>query len=104
MLVQVVTYRVADVGDSEFIEANREFAEMMAAVPGLLAKVWLKGADQSTFGGLYLWRDRHAYENFLASELWAEVVTDGSLLDLESSVFTVMDTLTEVTQPGLKLV
>lgn len=104
MHVQVVAYHVADVGDSEFIEANREFAEMMAAVPGLLAKVWLKGADQSTFGGLYLWRDRHAYESFLASDLWAEVLADSSMLDLESTDFAVMDTLTEVTQPGLKLV
>jgi hypothetical protein len=46
MHVQVVTYRLADISEPDFIEANREFAEMMAAVPGLLAKVWLKGADQ----------------------------------------------------------
>jgi len=43
MHVQVVTYRVEGVTDAEFIEANREFAEAMAAVPGLLAKVWLTG-------------------------------------------------------------
>lgn len=42
MHVQVVTYRVEGVSDSTFIEANREFAEAMAAVPGLLAKVWLE--------------------------------------------------------------
>lgn len=39
MHVQVVTYRVEDVSDADFIEANKEFAEAMAAVPGLLAKV-----------------------------------------------------------------
>jgi hypothetical protein len=31
MHVQVVTYRMADFGEPEFAEANREFAEMMAA-------------------------------------------------------------------------
>jgi hypothetical protein len=29
---------MADIGEPEFIEANKEFAEMMAVVPGLLAK------------------------------------------------------------------
>ena len=36
MHVQVVTYRVVEISDAEFIEANQEFAEMMAAVPGLV--------------------------------------------------------------------
>ena len=45
MHVQVVTYRVEGVSDADFIEANKESAEAMAAVPGLLAKVWLKRPD-----------------------------------------------------------
>jgi len=51
MHVQVVTYRMADLGEPEFIEANKEFAELMAAVPGLIAKVWLKGAEEKVYGG-----------------------------------------------------
>src|SRR5438105_698150 len=41
---QLVTYQLAESGisNAEFIEANQEFAEMMKAVPGLLAKIWLK--------------------------------------------------------------
>jgi hypothetical protein len=103
MHVQVVTYRMADIGEPEFIEANREFAEMMAAVPGLLAKVWLKDPDEAIYGGLYIWRDREAYESFLAGELWAEVLSDDSMLDLASSDFVVMEELTRTTQPGMKL-
>ena len=103
MHVQVVTYRVADVSETEFIDANRGFAEAMADVPGLLAKVWLQGADRSRFGGLYLWRDRQAYEDFLSGELWAEVLADDSMLDVASTDFRVMEALTELTQPGLKL-
>ena len=103
MHVQVVTYRLADISDPEFIEANQEFAEMMAAVPGLLAKVWLKGPDGSVYGGVYLWQDRQACESFLAGELWGEVIKDESVLDLASHDYAVMDELTKVTQPGLKL-
>jgi heme-degrading monooxygenase HmoA len=104
MHVQVVTYRVTDMTEPEFIEANKEFAEMMAAVPGLLAKVWLQGTDENVYGGLYLWRDREACEGFLTGELWAEVVKDDSVLDLASRDFAVMEELTKSTQPGMTLV
>jgi Putative mono-oxygenase ydhR len=103
--VQVVTYRLAEssVSDAEFIEANQEFAEMMRAVPGLLAKIWLKNPTDEVYGGLYLWQDREAYESFLASELWGSVVSDDSVSDLTSHDFTVMDELTAETQPALQL-
>jgi hypothetical protein len=104
MHVQVVTYRMAGISEPEFIEANKELAEAMAAVPGLLAKVWLKGGDADVYGGLYLWKDRAAYESFLASDLWAEVVGDESVLDLEPRDFAVMEELTRMTQPGTELV
>ena len=103
MHVQVATYRMAGISEPEFIDANKEFAEMMAAVPGLLANVWLKGADHGVFGGLYLWEDRAACESFLASELWGEVVSDDSVLDLASRDFAVMGELTRTTQPRMEL-
>jgi len=103
MHVQIVTYRVEGVSDADFIEANREFAEAMAVVPGLLAKVWLKRPDGGVYGGLYLWRDHEAYEAFLTSELWGEVLNDASMLDVGSADYGVMEELTRATQPGLKL-
>lgn len=103
MHVQIVTYRVEGVSGAAFIEANREFAEAMAAVPGLLAKLWLKRPDGGVYSGLYLWRDREAYEAFLARELWGEVLNDASMLDVVSTDYGVMEELTRATQPGLKL-
>jgi len=97
MHVQVVTYRMHDIAEPDFIEANREFAAMMAAVPGLLAKVWLRDTEENIYGGLYLWQDREACESFLTGELWAEVVKDDSVLDLASHDYA-------ATQPGMKLV
>ena len=103
MHVQVVTYRVEGVSNADFVEANREFAEAMAAVPGLLAKVWLRQPEGDGYGGLYLWRDREAYEAFLASELWAEALNDPSMLDLQAADYGVMEDLSRATQPGLKV-
>jgi hypothetical protein len=103
MHVQVVTYRLDRISDLEFNEANREFADAMAAVPGLLAKVWLKDPDGSTYGGVYLWEDRQACQNFLESELWGEVKMDESVMDLASRDFAVNDEMTKMTQPGLRV-
>jgi hypothetical protein len=76
----------------------------MAAVPGLVAKVWLTQPGRGVYGGLYLWREREAYEAFVASELWHEVLNDVSMHDLVSADYGVMEELTRDTQPGLKLV
>ena len=103
MHVQVVTYRLADISDPEFNEADREFADAMATMPGLLAKVWLKDPDENVYGGVYLWQDRPACQNFLAGELWGEVLKDESAMDLTSHDYTVNDEMTKVTQPGLKV-
>jgi len=104
--VQVVSYRLddGDVSDEEFVAANEEFAAMMNAVPGLLAKVWLRNEGEGVYGGLYLWRDRGAYDDFIASELWAAVLGDDSVSDLVSRNFATMDELTRSTQPALQMV
>lgn len=104
MHVQVVTYRIGEVADEDFAKANQEFAAAMAAVPGLLAKIWLKAPQGGIYGGVYLWRDRAAYEAFMASELWASVVEDDSLSDLESRDYAAMENMTALTQPGLTVV
>lgn len=104
MHVQVVTYKIAEMSDEDFIEANQEFASMMAAVPGLLAKVWLKAPTGSVYGGVYLWQGRQAYEDFIASELWRAVLSDDSLSHLDSRDFAAMERLTRLTQPGLEVV
>lgn len=102
MHVQIVTYRVENVTEADFVEANREFAAAMASVPGLLAKVWLKQPG-GRYGGVYLWRDREAYESFLAGDLWQEVLGDASMLDVVAADHEVMEELTRVTQPGLTI-
>lgn len=104
MHIQVATYKLAEMSDEDFIEANQEFASMMCAVPGLLAKIWLKGPRGNVYGGVYLWRDRQAYEDFIAGDLWASVLSDDSLSELDSREFAAMDELTKLTQPGLSVV
>lgn len=68
MHVQVVTYRMAEISEADFVEADREFAAMMAVVPGLLTKIWLRDPTGNVYGGVYVWKDRAAFEAFLGTE------------------------------------
>ena len=104
MHVQIATYTMPEISDDEFTEVNQEFASMMAEVPGLLAKIWLKAPNGSVYGGVYLWQDRQAHEEFVGGELWASVLSDDSMSDLQSHDYDVMEELTKATQPRLKAV
>lgn len=75
---------------------------MMAGVPGLVAKLRLRGQSDDGHGVVCLWQDRDAHENSLAGDLWAEVVRDQSSLDPTSLGLKEVDALTEMTQPGLQ--
>jgi len=77
---------------------------MMAEVPGLLAKIWLKAPDGRVYGGVYLWQDREAYEEFVGGEVWASVLSDDRMSNLQSDDYDVMEELTKATQPRLKAV
>jgi heme-degrading monooxygenase HmoA len=104
MHVQIITYRIGEVSDPEFNEANREFAELMKDVPGLVTKVWLKSDEPGVYGGVYLWRDRESCEAFLASELLAAVKADESVHDLTSHDYAVNEEMTKITQPMLQVI
>jgi hypothetical protein len=104
MHVQVITYRIAEVSDPEFNEANLEFAEMMKDVPGLLSKVWLTSDEPGVYGGVYLWRDRDSCEAFLASDLLAAVKADDSVHELVSHEYAVNEEMTKITQPVLQVI
>jgi hypothetical protein len=104
MHVQIITYRIDEVSDADFNEANQGFAEMMTEVPGLLSKVWLKSDQPGVYGGVYLWRDRESCQAFLASDLLAAVKNDDSVHDLTSNDYSVNETMTKITQPVLQLI
>ena len=75
MHVQIIEFHLNDMSDGEYLEACEQLAPAFAAIPGLLAKVWLADPATGTYGGVYLFRDRRAMENFRRSDLFAVVAS-----------------------------
>jgi heme-degrading monooxygenase HmoA len=104
MHVQVVTFRLNGVTEEQYHEACRDLADTFANLPGLLAKIWLRGPETGTYGGVYLWRDRDAFEDYIKGEVFKAVENDPVLTDVRSVDFGVFSDLTQITQPEVVLV
>ena len=104
MHVQIVTFGLNDVGEADYVAACQEETPAFGSIPGLQAKIWLRDADSQTYGAVYLWRDREAYEDYLKGEVWAAVEGDPALSGVQSRDFDVIEQLTRETQPGVALV
>lgn len=67
-------------------------------MPGLISKVWLADSASGTYGGVYLWEDREAFERFTTSDLFKTVASPPHLADITAKDFGVLEAPTRVTR------
>lgn len=95
--MQVVTFRLKGIARSDYDVLCERTAPAIAAVPGLVAKVWLADESTNTYGGVYTWRDRAALENFLKGDLFRALATHPNLVEMNSRVFSVLEAPSAIT-------
>lgn len=100
----VLTFDLVDMTPDRYAEVGAELAPSFAALPGLLAKIWLSGEPHARRGGLYLFADAAAADAFLASTLARSVAANPHFAGLTVQRFTVDETTTARTQPGIAVV
>ena len=98
MHVQVITFELNDVDEAEYRALCDELAPAFAALPGLISKVWLADATSGTYGGVYLWHDRAAFEAFTQTELFQAVASHPNLTGMTSKDFSILEGPTGVTR------
>jgi hypothetical protein len=102
MHAQVVTFGLNGITEEQFREACGADAPTFAGLPGLVAKIWLRDQEMNTYGGLYLWDDQQAYEQYIKGEVFNAIRTNPSLKDFESRDFGVFEDLSSLTMPKLR--
>ena len=98
MHIQVVNFHLRGLSVGNFRKLCDDLAPAFAGLPGLAAKIWLADPGANTFGGVYLWQDRKAMEDFAKTDLFRSVVSHPNLADLVSRDFEVMEGPTRVTR------
>jgi quinol monooxygenase YgiN len=98
MHVQVVNFQLRDMDEGAFRAQCDELAETFAAIPDLIAKLWLADAASGTYGGVYTWENKDAYEAYTRSDLFNAVATNPHFANVTSRDFGVLDGPTRVTR------
>lgn len=104
MHIQIVNFGLNGISDKDYQLACQDETEPFATMPGLLAKIWLRNADSNIYGGLYFWRDRESYENYINGEIFNSIKSAPEFSDVTSLDFEIIEALTKATQPGLTVV
>jgi hypothetical protein len=102
MHAQVITFGLKDITEEQFKGAVSADVPVFAAMPGLLAKVWLRDPETNTYGGLYLWDNQEAYEGYIKGEVFNAIKANPHLENVESRDFGVFDDLSALTMPKLQ--
>ena len=102
MYVQVVTYALEGMQESEYLDISNELAPSFANIPGLQAKIWLDDPDRGRYGAVYFWDDKESMERFVRSNLFEG--TNTAFTEVESEGFAILENLTAQTQPVLDIV
>jgi quinol monooxygenase YgiN len=97
MHVQVVNFQLREMDEAAFRAQCDELAPAFAAIPGLVSKVWLADGASGTYGGVYTWESRAAYEAYTRSELFAAVASNPNFANITSRDFGVLEGPTRVT-------
>lgn len=70
-----INYRLEGTA-ADYLEANRPYAEPIARTPGLRWKVWLLNEATQEAGGIYLFENDAALQEFLRGPIAEEVRSD----------------------------
>lgn len=97
--ISIFNYRIQNIDDAGWSRVCGEVAPAFAAVPGLVANVWLRGEEDAR-GGVYLWEDKAAYAAFLASDLGKAIRSHPNIADLTIRDYAIDEAPTWVTQGG----
>jgi hypothetical protein len=86
------------VSRSEYEELASSLTQAFAEVPGLVWKIWIMNEIESEAGGIYYFDGPEALQEFLSSQLAADVRNHPAVSEFSAKTFQVMDAATVVTR------
>jgi quinol monooxygenase YgiN len=104
MYALIITFELNDLSAEAYRAQCEQVAPHFASLPGLTAKIWLADPAANTYGGIYLWRDREALEQYLVSDTFGSLVANPRFTNLRTRDFPVLDGVTMATWPAGALV
>ena len=98
MHIQVINFNLEGITRADYEAVCDELAGTFSELPGLISKHWLADEENNTYGGVYIWETRDAYQAYLSSELFTGVGAHPALVNIDSKDYDVLEAPTRVTR------
>lgn len=92
-----------NVARNEYENTASSLANDFAKVPGCQWKIWMMNEKDNEAGGIYLFEDAEAVEQFKASPLAAGVLSHPALSDFSIKQFDIMEDVSITTRAPLAM-
>ena len=87
---------------AEYKQTYEPAASVLAAVPGLVWKVWIFNDQEHEAGGIYLFDSEASMKAFMGSEIVAKLMANSDLSDFSVKTFDIIEDLSIVTRGPVK--
>ncbi len=98
MHIQIVNFRLEGMGEEDYRGIAETIAPAFANIPGLVSKTWLANEQTNTYGGVYVWQDREAMEDYKESDVYKEMMANPYFKDVSVRDFAVLEGPTRITR------
>lgn len=92
-----------NVSRNDYENAVSAMAHDVSKVPGLQWKVWLMNEKDSEAGGIYLFENEKAVEQFKASPIVSAILSNPALSDFSIKQFDILEDISVVTRAPLSM-
>ncbi len=98
MHVQIINFHLKDINEEDYRRQCEAIASAFANLPSLVSKTWLANPETNTYGGVYVWRDLQAMEDYTRTDLYKGILANPHFDNITVKDFAVLENPTRVTR------
>ena len=98
MHVHIVNFQLKGISEEDYRRQCEAIASAFANLPGLISKTWLANQETNTYGGVYVWRDLQAMEDYIETDLYKGMLVNPHFDNITVKDFAVLENPTRVTR------
>ncbi|HZY57630.1 MAG TPA: YdhR family protein [Rubrobacteraceae bacterium] len=98
MHIQIINFHLKGINEEDYRKHCEIIAPALANLPGLISKVWLANSEANTYGGVYVWRDRQAMEDYKKTDIYKGMAANPNFEGITAKDFAVLEKPTRVTR------
>lgn len=98
MHVQIINFSLEGISEEDYRNQVEPIAPAFANLPGLISKTWLANEQTNTYGGVYVWRDREAMEDYKQTDIYKGMMANPYFGGVSVRDFAVLESPTRITR------